>query len=132
MTSENISIFNSSAQGLAVRNVKLVETTSLKDICTTNETTDPPTSSNIVPSTSIGLRAFPPEIRGEIFESAVEWAGETCNLIKALRGNQGLYFEALAIQTRVCEFTASKNNLSGIRNERSKQAKTSIRKLCIS
>jgi hypothetical protein len=45
----------------------------------------------------LALRKFPPEIRKKIFEHAIEWHGETPDIIKALGGDQKLYHGAMDV-----------------------------------
>jgi hypothetical protein len=60
------------------------------------------------------LRKLLPEIRYMIFKlTLAEWKGKTPVLIKALRGDQEMYFEALAVFYRINTFTSSYRNRWG-------------------
>lgn len=59
----------------------------------------------------LGLRAFPPEILELIFTPLLEgWAGKTPPLLIALRADQQLYQEALALFLRLNTFKLHKRN----------------------
>ena len=63
----------------------------------------------------LALRRFPPEIRSLIFAHTAEYNGKTPNIIKALRGDEELYCEALELMYKVSTFwitTKNKYNIS--------------------
>jgi hypothetical protein len=64
------------------------------------------------PLTDAGLRAFPPEIREMIYTSGdlLAWVGKAPTLLIALRGDQGLYSEALEQFTKRNTFTLHRKN----------------------
>jgi hypothetical protein len=56
------------------------------------------------------LRKVPPEIRWPIFEECLHWDGTTPALLVALRGDQKLYSEALAIFYKMNIFRVTPRN----------------------
>jgi len=60
--------------------------------------------------TTNALRKLPREIRQEIFTYALEWDGKVPSLLKALRIDEMVHADAMAVLSRQCRFEVTERN----------------------
>jgi len=97
-----------------------------------NQIAQPPGPETSRKDEKLGLRKFPPEIREKIFEGCIHTSDNTSpNIIRALRSEPALYFEALPLFYKLNWFMLNAETLVYLQVKMSDSAISGIRKLFI-